>query len=753
MRHRGIGILLVAVWTGVADAQQADRTPVATIRGRVLHATSGLPLADAAVRVADDAVAPARSAADGRFALRSALPASLIIARIGFAAETLLVRDNETALVVRLRPAALRIDPRLISADRAYTATSSASIRQLDIAMRPRASSQELLQLIPGLVIAQHAGGGKAEQIFLRGFDADHGTDVAISVDDVPVNQVSHAHGQGYADLHFVLPEVIERVDVRKGPFDARDGNFATAGAVRFVTRDRLEAPVLRSRGGNLGIVDVGGAVPFGSTSGAGGYVAAEGQRARGPFEVPQDYRRTNVFAKWTAPFAGVEIFSSASAFDARWDASGQVPQRAVDNGQIGRFGAIDATEGGSTSRYDAQLGLRSRGDASTQWNAKLYASRYRLDLFSNFTFFLEDSVKGDGIEQTDDRTMLGARAERSAPTSWFAREGMWRVGTELRHDDATVGLFRQQQRTRLGTRADARVRETHLGTWASQSVEFSSRLRAELGVRGDVFRFMVADRALGEAPVGGPSQTRAIFSPKLTVAYDVNARTALFAAAGTGFHSNDARDAVVAPRGSTVLPRARSAEVGVRHSWDGASVAFSAWRIDLESELVWSGDGGATEPSGRSTRHGLDAEARARLSDWLWAHTDASFARGRFVDEPTGADRIPLAPETVLSAALVARERRGIDGSLRVRYVGSRAADEAASVIAEGQTIWSGHVGAAFGRARLVFAVDNLFNVEWNEAQFATTSRLRGETLAVTELHFTPGAPRTIRAGVEVRF
>jgi len=757
-------VLLLVLASAVAGAQTPTRGNV--LRGRAVHAGSAAGIADVQVRLLPETAAQrsASSGSDGRFALvlrpasltpsrATPAPTRVVLARIGFAPETLVVPADGDLGTVRMHPAALALDAALVRADRAYTASTSNVIRRLDIATRPRASSQELLQLIPGLVIAQHAGGGKAEQIFLRGFDADHGTDVAISVDDVPVNLVSHAHGQGYADLHFLLPDVIERVDVRKGPFDARDGNFATAGAVRFVTRDRIDAAVLRSRGGNFGVVDVGGAVPFGSREGAGGFVAAELQRARGPFEAPQAYRRVNLFGKWTAPLAAAELFTSASAFDARWDASGQVPQRAVTSGRIGRFGAIDPTEGGATSRYDAQLGLRARGDALTQWSAKLWATRYRFDLYSNFTFFLDDSINGDGIQQVDDRTVAGLRAELARATAWGGRDGAVRAGLEVRHDDAVVGLYHQRRRTRLSTRADARLRESHLGVWAAQSLALGARLRGELGLRGDVFRFLVADRATGSMPVGGPSDTRAVLSPKLTLAYDAGAGLELFAAAGSGFHSNDARDAVAAPSGSTVLPRARSGELGARHSWSGGSVALSGWRIDLESELVWSGDGGVTEASGRSMRQGLDAEARLRLLDWLWLQTDASFARGRFVDEPRGADRIPLAPDRVLTAALLADERHGVDGGLRVRHIGSRAADETADVIAEGQTIWSVHTGYRFGAARVVLAVDNLFNARWNEAQFATTSRLAGEALPVTELHFTPGAPRSFRAGMEFRF
>lgn len=198
---------------------------------------------------------------------------------------------------------------------------------------------------MPGVVIAQHAGGGKAEQIFARGFDADHGTDVAISVDGTPVNMVSHAHGQGYADLHFLIPEVVPRVEVRKGPFDARDGDHATAAAVEFRTLDRLPAGVGIARVGSFRTGHVTALVPIGgSASQPGGYVAAAAHTSDGPCDAPQDYRRYNLFGKWTMPVTrDAELVASASGFGARWDASGQIPERAV--AAIGRFGAIDPTE------------------------------------------------------------------------------------------------------------------------------------------------------------------------------------------------------------------------------------------------------------------------------------------------------------------------------------------------------------------------------------------------------------------------
>ena len=745
-----LGALLALTFTAPAASSQESRV----VRGRVRDAVSKLAVADAVVRQLGDVTNAVRSATDGRFALRLPTGAALIVARLGFAPDTVSVPTAVAALEIDLRAAPLTVDPVLVSAERSFGSASSFTIRQLDIALRPRESSQELLRLAPGLVIAQHAGGGKAEQIFFRGFDADHGTDVAIRVDGTPVNLVSHAHGQGYADLHFLMPEVIASADVRKGPFDARDGDFATAGAVDFRTRERVDGAVLSARGGTFETAHLVGLAPLGGDADhAGGYIAGSLHKTNGPFDAPQGYRRANAFAKWTAPVSSAQLVATASGFDSRWDASGQLPERAVQSGAVDRFGSLDPTEGGNTFRYDASIALRSRGDAAHQWEARAYAARYRLDLFSNFTFFAADSLHGDGIEQRDDRLLGGVQLRYGQATGIPGLPGHLDVGLESRFDAANVALYRQERRTRLGTTHDADIREAHSGLWLTQSLAITRQLRAELGVRADFFQFGVSDRAGADNSVSGPSRAVSLISPKLNLAFDLDDHTTLFADAGTGFHSNDARDVVAARAGEHVLPRAVSAEIGMRRSWTGGSLALSAWRLDLQSELVWSGDAGGTEASGRTSRVGADAEARVRLEPWLWAEADLSLAHGRFVDEPRGMDRVPLAPTLVASGGLVARGLGAFDGSLRVRHVSSRAANEDASVTALGHTVWETSAGWNWRHARAFATVDNLFNIRWNEAQFATTSRLRGESAAVTELHFTPGAPRSVQLGVEYRF
>jgi len=719
--------------------------------GEVRHARHGGPVAQALVAWLGRPASGVLTSAEGRFRIRGVEP-SLVVMAIGYRPDTIVVTPGVPALI-RLEPAPLTLAPLVVAAARAASPRIGETVaRHLDFLLEAPQSSQELLRKAPGLVIAQHGGGAKAEQIFLRGFDADHGTDVAVSVDDVPVNLVSHAHGQGYADLHFLIPELVERIEVSKGGHDPRDGNLATAGAVRFVTRDRVEGGSAWSRGGSFDSYGAGALVPFGrDRSSPGGYLALTAQRSDGPFEHPQAHRRANGYAKFTAPIgAGAEAFASLSGYRAVWAASGQIPDRAVQSGLIGRFGAIDPTEGGSTRRADVILGVRSRGPADEGWQLQGFVSAYRLDLYSNFTFFLNDSLAGDGIAQFDDRTVLGASGRWSRPTGI----GHLAAGFGLRADLASVVLANQTARRLRDTRLASQISEQNAGLWVRQEIAFAGRGTLGLGLRADLFRFSVTDQTVRRGGLaGGPSggEWAARISPKLAVDLPVGSGVTLQGGLSTAFHSNDARDVVLAGDSVETLPRAVTAEVGLTKGWSNGSLGLGLWRTDLASELVFVGDEGVTEPSGRTRRVGVDLDARWRLLSWLFGEASLNLVRGRLRDEPIGADRIPLAPSRTASLGLVARGTGPLAGAIEVRHLGDRPADEQGTVVATGATIASMSLSWRLGRLAVGLEVENLFDTPWREAQFATTSRLRGERDPVTELHYTPGNPRQVELRVQV--
>jgi TonB dependent receptor/TonB-dependent Receptor Plug Domain len=734
------------------------------VRGAVMDRATGVPLSAAVIALLDSSrrqrPAYVSVSAGGTFTVRvSGDSARLIAAAIGYAPETVTVATSTRAAVLRLASVALALSAVTVSADRSYSAAASKTIRDLDILLRPHDSSQELLRLVPGLVIAQHAGGGKAEQIFLRGFDADHGTDVAISVDGNPVNMVSHAHGHGYADLHWLIPEIVDHVDVRKGPYDPEDGDLATAGAVALVTRDRVERAELDTRAGSFGTTHALGLLPLGGGAGqSGGYLAVAGHFTNGPFLNPQHYARLNLFGKWTTPLGTVaELVTTLSTYDARWSASGQIPERAVAEGLIPRFGSIDPSEGGNTQRYGMTVGLRSSSGGDSHWAASAYLTRSQLQLFSNFTFFRDDSVNGDGIEQNDRRWVVGGEGTFERSTAAFGLSGRVAAGVGIRSDFAGVGVFHQRQRARLATRVDDGISQQQSFAWIRQDLQLSDAIRLQLGLRGDVFRFGVTDRLPADSAGGTGVRWMAIASPKASLAVRVSERTTLFANFGDGFHSNDARDVVLAAPASTpgvtVLPRAVGAELGLRCVWTGGTLGVALWGMDLASELVYDGDAGTTEASGRTRRYGADVEARVLVTPWLWSDLDLSLAHGRLRDEPGGANYIPLAPALTAMGGLTVRGLAHINGGVRWRHVGPRPANQVNSVEARGYTVAELFARRPFGRFDVGLAVDNLFDATWNEAQFATTSRLRGEQAPVTDLHFTPGVPRAFQVSVDYAF
>jgi outer membrane receptor protein involved in Fe transport len=644
-----------------------------------------------------------------------------------------------------------RLAPVVVTAPPPVAASSELLIPGKDFELLPQGRPADVLRLVPGLIMSQHQGGGKSEQYLLRGFDADHGTDVALFVDGMPVNLRTHAHGQGYADLHFLIPETIKQVDAFKGPYYVEYGDFATAGAIDFVTRDTVPENLVQAAGGSFGTQRYLTLLSP-TRDRVKTLFALEAYTSDGPFDRPQDYQRLNAFAKASATLGdGVDGSIWASYLRRSWFGSGQIPARAVRAGLIDRFGSIDDSEGGRTERASLNGQIRWKRTDADLVTLRAWGQYYSLDLFSDFTFFLDDPVNGDGIKQTDRDRLVGgldARYERRDTVAGVPVLAM--AGVQYRMDRSRVILAHQADRHLLERMQDVSFVEQSFSPMVRLDLDPLPWLRFVTGARGDIFQYDVRNNLSGSAERLEGDQTRAVPSVKANLVLGPWADTEFFANFGTGFHSNDARAVVIDPR-TPALPQARGYEFGVRtRILPRAEISATYWVLDLKSELVFAGDDGTTEARGPSHRQGWEVVTRVRLLDWLtWSGnvtlTDSAFDNGQ---------AIPLAPRVTARADLTARLPWGLSASATMRYVGDRYADESRRQTARGYTLLDLSARYRFRSAEAFLSVENVANARWREAQFFFDSRLPGEpTGGVPDIHFTPGTPRTFLGGLAFRF
>lgn len=620
-------------------------------------------------------------------------------------------------------------------------------LSQIDIRLRPILNSQEILRMVPGLFMGQHAGGGKAEQIFLRGFDIDHGTDIQLTVDGMPVNMVSHAHGQGYADLHFVIPELVEQVNFEKGPYRADKGNFVTAGWVDFRTRETLDRSFAKLELGQYGTArSVLGLDLLGKKSGGArnqsAYLAGEYSYSDSYFDAPQFFNRANVQGKYNIDLTpATRLNLSASHFWSRWNHSGQIPDRAVASGLIGFYGAIDPSEGGETSRSNFNVQLLTQTGGGGLLKNQFFYSNYNFELYSNFTFFLEDSINGDQIRQKEGRNLLGYTGSFTQPNRIGGLRGRFQAGVQYRQDwvnDVELSHTRNRSITESNIQLGD-VREANVATYLSEELELSSKITLELGLRYDHFFNRYTDRLQDNQTANAQA---GIVSPKLNVSYTSSKYLQWYLNAGRGFHSNDTRVAVPQD-GRDILPPAYGSDLGtVWKPLPRLYVNAALWYLWLEQEFVYVGDAGVVEPGGRTRRWGADLSVRYQLTKHLFADIDVNWTNPRAIGEPSDANFLPLAPRFTTVGGLSLSRIKGFSGSLRYRYMADRPANEDNSIVAEGYFVPDLQLNYRFKSWELGFNVQNLLNTQWKETQFATLSRLQNEPEGVEEIHFTPGTP-----------
>lgn len=609
---------------------------------------------------------------------------------------------------------------------------------------RPILRPGEVAEVIPGLAVTQHSGAGKANQYFMRGFNLDHGTDFSVSLDGVPLNLRSHGHGQGYLDLNILTPELIETIHYRKGTYFADIGDFSAAGSAAFVSFQSPPPSFAEAWIGENNYYRLVGLQAVGNAS----YLALDLTANDGPWVLPEHLRRATMHGRFgIGPWA-----LSIVAYANKWDSTDQVPVRAVESGLLSRFGVIDPSDGGKTSR----LIVSARNRDLDGWEAIVYVQKYKLNLWSNFTYFLDDPVRGDQFEQVDDRWIAGA----SLTKVWDEAIGGWTIsaGGEARDDIIDeVALYHTQNRTRLGTvRADD-FNQYSAALWAAAGRAFGP-LRLTLGTRVDANSATVS----ADNPANSGSASDAIVSPKATMAWLVSNALELYAAAGRGFHSNDARGATetIAPKtGMAVDPvsliaPAWGAEVGARWQADGLTATATVFYLHLASELVYSGDAGDTESTSASERLGTEILFNWRPVPRLNFDVAAAATHARYLGHPEGGNHIPNAIDYMLTAGVSALISDDLTITVTMRRLGPAPLIEDASVKSRPATLANFLLRYRLGDMMFTGEVLNVFNNRANDIQYYYASRLPGESaLGVDDFHIHPAEPRTLRAGIRLTY
>jgi outer membrane cobalamin receptor len=638
-------------------------------------------------------------------------------------------------------------------------AASQGAITAAQLDVRPVMRPGEVLETVPGMVISQHSGEGKANQYYLRGFNLDHGTDFSTTVAGVPVNTPTGAHAHGYSDVSFLIPELVSGVQFKKGPYFADEGDFSAAGAANINYVNRLAQPTLQVSGGNDGW---GRLLAAASPRAGGGYVlgALELIHNDGPWVRQDDYRKLNGVVRYSRGDSRNGFSVTGMGYRADWNSTDQVPARAIGNNLISRFGFLDPTDGGTANRQSVAAEFqRSNGPSSMR--ATGFLLHNSLNLFSNFTYFLDDPEHGDQFEQAERRTAAGGRLSYRRLGHLRDRHTESAIGVSFRHDRlAPVGLYHTEGRRRLSTTREDRVGQTMTGVYAQTEIEWTRTLRTMAGVRTDLYQFSVtSDNVLNSG-----DGTDAIAAPKFGAVFGPWAGTEFYANAGMGFHSNDARGVVIRVDPSTgesvdrvtPLVRARGAEVGLRTvRVRGLQSAVALWYLGLDSELLFVGDAGTTEPGRPSRRLGVEWTNYARLTPWLRFDGDLAITRARFRDNDEAGNRIPGSLDRVISAGATVESRWRIFGSARVRHFGPRPLIEDASVSSKSTTLWNGEIGYAVSdKTRLVLELFNIFDADASDIDYFYTSRLRGEPVeGFDDIHTHPALPRSVRLGLHWSF
>jgi outer membrane receptor protein involved in Fe transport len=640
----------------------------------------------------------------------------------------------------------------------AADSANQGTVLRKQIENRPILRPGELMETVPGVIVTQHSGDGKANQYFLRGFNLDHGTDLFTTVAGMPINMPTHAHGHGYTDLNFLIPELVSRIQYRKGPYYAEEGDFSAAGAVHIDYLNTLNQNIAEVGVGSFGFRR--GLLAHSSALQSGNLIyAIELFQNDGPWENPEDYRKINGVLRYSQGDIKNNFALTAMAYQSKWNSTDQIPQRAINGGLVNRFGAIDKSDGGETHRYSLSGEWLCRdNDAVTKANA--YWIDYGLDLFSNFTFFLDDPINGDQFEQVDRRKVSGFNITRSQ----FGKIGNFDTehsfGIQVRHDQiGKVALSSTRDRVVLSTTRDDQVKQTSTGLYYQNLLTWNDKLRTLAGVRADFYNFDVAS----DIAANSGNRNAHIVSPKLSFIFGPWNKTEYYLNFGRGFHSNDARGTTItvdpktgtAANQVTPLVRATGKEIGVRSAAiPNVQTSLSLWQLDIASELLFVGDAGVTEPSRPSRRTGIEWANYWTPINKLTIDADFSLSRSRFTSSDSAGDYIPGAIEKTVSIGITIDESGPWSAGLRLRYFGPRPLIEDNSVRSSSSTLINANVGYKIKKdLKLGFEVFNLTNRKVSDIEYFYESQLASEPASVADRHVHPAEPRSIRAMLTYKF
>lgn len=692
---------------------------------------------------------------------RQALARPVLLVGVAFAASAACAQQSHLPEVEVRGPR----DAAIGSADSA----SEGAVERESYQTRPKLRPGDIVEAVPGVVATQHSGDGKANQYFLRGFNLDHGTDFAVSVDGMPVNMPTHGHGQGFADLNFLIPELVSGVRYRKGPYFADGGDFSLAGSATLDYFGALDAPFAELSFGanNFRRLLAAGSRTVQDQTWLG---AIEVEGNDGPWDVAENLKKVNAVLRYSqgSPTRGFSL--TGMAYKSRWTATDQVPQRLIDSGELSRFGSLNPSDGGETERLSLSGKWFDKGpDGETTLSA--YAIDYRFKLLSDFTYFLNDPVNGDQFEQVDRRHVFGAQATRTLPTRIAGFDGVASLGASWRGDRiGQVGLYATQDRERLSTVRDDKVSQDLFSLYGQQLVYLTDRLRGYVGLRGDLLRYDVQ----GREPVYGAANSGrghdALASPKAGLAYALTPQQELYLNAGVGFHSNDVRGATITTDPASGLPADRvpalvkgtGSEIGWRlQPSEDFTATVALWQLKLDSELVYVGDAGSTEPGRASSRRGVEATLRWKLDRAWRLELDGAVSRARFRgDAPEGeGNYIDNAVEKVLAAG-VTYVAGPLTTSLRLRYLGPRALDTLNTERSKSSTLLNlGMRYAVDPHLTLGLDVFNLAGRKGNDIEYAYASCTAGEVArgacgdGIDDRHVHPMEPRSARVSARWTF